>query len=332
MKKKLLFLLFIFIFIITPKNTYAETNLKIKSIIPNIRNSINSTITYEIIPHAENPDKIDNDINSYTVDFTDTEVIDNTITNESYIDFSNINYTIPGTYRYGIRQKSTNDKNIVLTNKTYEIYIEVTKDIDDNINIDVKQLIFDFASLEKKELEYTNEVNYYYLSIKQKVDGEYKNHDLNTYFKYKITFNGKVGDQYTISGQDSIVYYDGENIETEENYIVKEDNNYMYIYLKDNQEITIGRNGLDFNEIPEDIEYTITKIDASKWSTTINGKEIDTLTSKINNKKNEIIIINTRDYDDAVTGLLYNVLPFILIIILIVGSYIIYKKIKYKKM
>lgn len=332
MKKKLLFLLFIFIFIITPKNTYAETNLKIKSIIPNIRNSINSTITYEIIPHAENPEKIDNDINSYTVDFTDTEVIDNTITNESYIDFSNINYTIPGTYRYGIRQKSTNDKNIVLTNKTYEIYIEVTKDIDDNINIDVKQLIFDFASLEKKELEYTNEVKYNYLSIKQKVDGEYKNHDLNTYFKYKITFNGKVGDQYTISGQDSIVYYDGENIETEENYIVKEDNNYMYIYLKDNQEITIGRNGLDFNEIPEDIEYTITKIDASKWSTTINGKEIDTLTSKINNKKNEIIIINTRDYDDAVTGLLYNVLPFILIIILIVGSYIIYKKIKYKKM
>ena len=105
----------------------------------------------------------------------------------------------------------------------------------------------------------------------------------------------------------------------------------MYIYLKDKQEITIGHNELDFNEIPIDTEYTITKIDSSKWTTTINDKEIDTFTSKINNKKNEVLIINKRDYDDAVTGLIYNIIPFVLIIILMIGSFILFKKIKYKK-
>ena len=100
MKKKLIFLLIICMYIIIPKDTYASTSLKITNKITNIRNSINSTITYQIKPHTDNPQGVENDLNSYTIDFTDTEVIDNTITKEDEIDFSTVHYTIPGTWYY----------------------------------------------------------------------------------------------------------------------------------------------------------------------------------------------------------------------------------------
>ena len=331
MKKKLILLLFICMYIIIPRDTYASTSLKITNKITNIKNSIDSTITYQIKPHTDNPQGVENDLNSYTIDFTDAEVIDNTITKEDEIDFSTVNYTIPGTYKYGIIQESSSDKSIVLEKKRYQIYVMVTKEADNSIKVDVQPLVFDFKDLEKKELEYTNKVEYTTISLKQKNTGDYKEIDKNTYFKYKLEINSKVGSIYTITGQPDMIIYNDEEIETTKEYEVTEENNYIYVYLKDDDKITIGLNELDFNEIPQDIEYTITKVDGEKWTTKINGEERDTITLKTNIKDNEVLIINSRDYDNAVTGLVYNILPFILLILIIFELVFIFKKIDYKK-
>ena len=316
MKKKLILLLFICMYIIIPTNTYAATSLKITNKITNIRNSIDSTITYQIKPHTDNPQGVENDLTSYTIDFTDVEVIDNTITKEDEIDFSTVHYTIPGTYRYGIIQESSSDKSIVLEKKRYQIYVMVTKEEDNSIKVDVQPLVFDFKDLEKKELEYTNKLEYTTISLKQNNEGDYKDLDRNTYFKYKLEINSKVGSIYTITGQPEKIIYNDEEIETINEYEVKEEDNYIYVYLKDGDKITIGLNELEFNEIPKDTEYTITKVNGEKWTTTINGKEIDTITLKTKAKDNEVLIINSRDYDNAVTGLMYNILPFILMILI----------------
>lgn len=331
MKKKLIFLLIICMYIIIPKDTYASTSLKITNKITNIRNSINSTITYQIKPHTDNPQGVENDLNSYTIDFTDTEVIDNTITKEDEIDFSTVHYTIPGTYRYGIIQESSSDKSIVLEKKRYQIYVMVTKEEDNSIKVDVQPLVFDFKDLEKKELEYTNKLEYTTISLKQNNEGDYKELDKNTYFKYKLEINSKIGSIYAITGQPDIIIYNDEEIETTKEYEVTEEDNYIYVYLKDGDKITIGLNELEFNEIPQDTEYTITKVNGEKWTTTINGKERDTITLKTNTKDNEVLIINSRDYDNAVTGLVYNILPFILLILIIFELIFIFKKIDYKK-
>lgn len=331
--KKVLFII-LFIILLTPKYVLASTSIQITNKIENISNEIDSTITYKIIPHVDNPKGVTNDLNSYTLDFKDTEVIDNTITKVDEIDFSNVIYTIPGTYKYGIRQENTSDIDLNIKKKNKEITVIVTKELDDSIKVDVQPLVLDFEDLEKKELEYTNEVKYTNISIEQKTSGDYKDFDKNTYFKYKITFYGKIGSKYTITGQDEHINYNGEKIDTSIKYEVKdtEKENYTYIYLKEGQIITIGLNESGFNELPHNMEYAITKVDGEKWSTKINGKERNSITLRVKDDENKIVIDNHRDYDDAVTGLMYNLLPFILVIFIIIGLYLVYKKIKFKKM
>jgi len=46
------------------------------------------------------------DISSFELDFTNTPVENNKIVKEDEIDFSNVVYTTPGIYRYGIKQQS----------------------------------------------------------------------------------------------------------------------------------------------------------------------------------------------------------------------------------
>ena len=330
MKKLLLVLIALFLF--TPKYVYASTTLKITNTLENISNEIDASITYKIMPHAENPTGVTNDISSFELDFTNTPVENNKIVKEDEIDFSNVVYTTPGIYRYGIKQQSISDPNIKENKESYEIYVNVTSE-DGNIVVDVQPLVFDFQELEKKELEFTNEIDFTSLTIEQKLSGEYKEFDKNTYFKYKLTFYSKVNSKYTITGQDEKISYNGEEIETTNEYIVKdtEEENYVYIYLKEGQIVTIGLNELDFNEIPHQTEFVITKVDGEKWTTSINGKEKNTFTSRTTDKENKIVITNSRDYDDAVTGLFYNIFPFMIIIPFIVLDVIVFKKMKLKK-
>lgn len=331
MKKKLLFILIFIIYFIVPKYTYAETTLKLTNKLENIRNEVNATITYKIIPHAENEKEVENDLNEVVVDFRDVEIEDNTLTKETLIDFSNVNYKVPGTYRYGIKQQYTTDANIVLSKDMYQIYVEVTKD-GDSLNVDVQPLVFDFENLEKCELEYTNNIEYTYIKIKQKVEGDYKEIDKNNYFKYKVTFYSRINNKYTVAGQDEKVEYDGKEEETVNEYVVNdtEEENYIYVYLKDGDEVTIGLNELGFNEIPRNTEYKITRIDQDKWETTFNKKNMNEFVSRTKEVENEVLIINRRDYDDAVTGLFYNIIPYILIIGISIGSYFGIKKLKLK--
>jgi len=330
MKKLLLVLIALFLF--TPKYVYASTTLKITNTLENISNKIDASITYKIIPHADNPAGATNNPSEYTLDFTGISVEDNKIVKEGEIDFSNVVYTVPGIYSYGIKQQSISDPNIKENDKMYEIYVNVTSE-NGNMVVDVQPLVFEFEELEKKELEYTNEIDFTSLTIEQKLSGEYKELDKNTYFKYKITFYSKIDSVYTITGQDEKINYNGEEIETTDKYISKdtEEENYVYIYLKEGQVVTIGLNELDFSEIPHQTEFVITKVDGEKWSTTINGKEKNTFTSRTLNKENKIVITNSRDYDDAVTGLFYNIFPFIIIIPFIILDVIVFKKMKLKK-
>ena len=331
MNKKLLLILVFIIYLIIPKYTYAETTIKLTNKIENVQNEINATITYKLIPHAENPKEVENDLEEIKVDFNDSTIEDNTLTRETIIDFSNVIYKIPGTYRYGIKQQYTSDNNILLSKDMYEIYVEVTNE-EDNIKVEVQPLVFDFKNLEKCELEYTNKLEYTYIKIKQKVTGDYKEIDKNNYFKYKITFYSKTNNKYSIAGQKEKIMYDGREIETENEYTVKdnEKENYIYIYLKDQDEVTIGLNTLGFNEIPKKTEYRIIRIDQDKWTTSFNNKIMDAFTSRTSLDKNEITIINHRDYDDAVTGLFYNIIPYIIIIFIIMMAYFKLKKLRIK--
>lgn len=329
MKKKVL-LIILFIFLCIPIKVLASDKITLTNKIENISNPIKDTITYKIQSQADNPKNVENIPDDIVLSFEDVELEDNTLTNQIDIDFSNTIFQTPGTYRYGLTQKSSSDDNIILAKKRYEIYVNVTNE-NGILKTDVSPLVYDFEEEAKKELEYTNTMDYTNIVIESKVDGDYKNQDKDTYFKYKIIINGTIGSKYTITGQDEEVIYKNEKIETANEYIVKEDeDNYVYIYLKDNQKVIIGINELEFNEIPKKIDYSITEIDGSQWETTINDEKTKTKNFKTTDKNN-ILIINKRDFDNAVTGLFYKVGPFILLLVISIFAIILYIKHANKK-
>lgn len=321
MKKKILLLIALFLFI--PKEVFAEESITLKNTINKIANPIDSEIIYKLKPHAENPKEVENEPNDIKLSFKDIEVEDNTLTAETTIDFSNTTYKYPGTYRYGIMQKSTNDENINLVKDTYEIYVTVTQEDNGTLKTDVSPLVFDFENLEKDELKFTNTVNYTNMKIENKITG-YKN---DVYIKYKLTLYGKVGTKFTITGQDEEIEYNGEKITTSNEYTITEEDNYVYLYLKDSQIVTIGINELEFNEIPLKTEYKLEVEDWEKWDIRINNEE-ERIKRGVLTEDNHIIITLERTYDNAVTGLFYTIIPFIILILITVISIIFIPKMK----
>ena len=113
------------------------------------------------------------------------------------------------------------------------------------------------------------------IDITNNVTGNMRETD--KYFKYLVTINGDQGAQYTISGQDAQVSYNGVNVNTSSTYTVGNTN---YVYLKDGQTATIGLAGNGTTkEIPEGTTYTIVEQDAEDYSTTITGIQGSTKTT-----------------------------------------------------
>ena len=321
MKKKILLLIALLLFI--PKEVLAEESITLKNTIDKITNPIDSEIIYKIKPHAENQKESENEPDNIKVSFKDIEVEENTLTAETTIDFSNTTYKYPGTYRYGIMQKSTDDESINLVKDTYEIYVTVTQETDGTLKTDVSPLVFDFENLEKDELKFTNTVNYTNMIIENKIKGDYK----DSYIKYKLTLYGKVGSKFTITGQDEEVNYNGEKIITSNEYTITEEDNYVYLYLKDSQSVTIGINELEFNEIPLKTEYKLEVEDWEKWDIRIDKQE-ERIKRGVLGEDNHIIITLERTFDSAVTGLFYTIIPFIILIVISIVSIIFIPKMK----
>ena len=78
-----------------------------------------------------------------------------------------------------------------------------------------------------------------------------------------------------------------------------------------------------FGEIPIGVNYKVKKTSGEKWISTINGEVKQEKTFSTSNDDNYCLIVNRRDYDDAVTGLFYNVLPYVLLIGMILFAIVV---------
>jgi hypothetical protein len=170
-----------------------------------------------------------------------------------------------------------------------------------------------------------------YLIIENYVVGKRANPNL--YFKMRVTIQGNVGDIYNIYGQDAEVLYEGEIINTITCFQVTQDTNYFYIYLKNGQTATIGLSADGKPQIPIGTKYTVEVYNMRKYQTIINDVITKINQDIMNNKYSKIVVVNTTDFDVAITGIIINLLPYILIFVgAIIGTAIfIFLKIKKEK-
>ena len=321
------------------KNIYAESEteeynekITLTSTIKNITNSANNVYTYKIEPAESNIKDGLTETKYFKVNFENIEAdSSNSVTAHYDIDFSNIEFKQYGLYEYIITEvESSNPEVYPISNAQYKIYVQVVNEDDKTIK-KVAMQATNLQNDEKTKLVYTHVPNNTYIKIAHRVRGNAITP--NEYLLYKISINGNIGDKYNITGQDDTVVFNGKKITTNKIYTVKPgEENYCYIYLKEDQTITIGLVGQDLYQIPVGVEYKISSLESRKWKTIIDNVETKSINHKPTLKSGEnnlVEIIQEKNFDVALTGIFINILPYLILII--AGTIGILFSIKIKK-
>lgn len=319
MNKRIIFI-FIFIFVLLPVKALAyDTSITLTDQILNTNNTVSNTFTYRITPDSNNKSGVSNEPTEVVVTLNNVKGHNNIVSYDYEIDFSNVHYTNYGIYKYLIEEISSSDmQNYSISNEKYYIYV-----LYGSAGItSVYGQAYNVTDNSKSDLIFNHNHNYTNIKITNTTEGKLSKTD--EYFKFKLVINGKVGDRYYIDGQDPIIKFNKKNINTSNYYTVKDKDNFVYIYLKKDQSITIGTEN-NINQIPIGTHYSIQKIGSRSWETTYDV--INNYTTTDNDEDNYIIIINRRDYDVAITGVFLDILPFIILIILGIVGLILLRKI-----
>ena len=314
---------------------HARETIELTTEISDVTNKVNNVFTYEIEPLQDNPQGSTNEPTTMNLEFNnETPDINNKVKKTAYIDFSQANYTKIGDYFYKVKEtNSSNPDTYPLSEQEYTVIVRVTKR-GGVVYKDVVNQALDNES-NKTDILFAHKPQYSYIIIESYTTGNTQN--LDEYFKYKLSIYGNIGDRYFISGQDETVYFEDQKINTTNYYEVKEgSDNYAYIYLKRNQKVTIGLICPECvdggtNQIMVGTKYTLQKLSARKWQTTINNQlnsDYMEFTVGANPEKNLIVIKNEQNYDVAITGLFVNYLPYICLIAFGVISIIVIKILK----
>ncbi len=316
-----IFLMFVFVLFVFPVFAYAgETSITLTDRILNTNNTVSNTFIYRITPDSSNKSGASNEPSQIEVTLNKVKGHNGTVSYDYEIDFSNVHYTQYGLYKYLIEEISSSDmENYSLSNEKYYIYVLYSNE---GRIASVYGQAYNVTDNTKSDLIFDHEHNYTNITITNTTTGKLA--DTNEYFKFKLVINGEVGDRYYIEGQDSIVKFNGKNINTTNYYTVKSTDNFVYIYLKKDQSITIGTED-GVNQIPIGTHYSLQKIGARGWETTYDV--INNYTTTNDDDNNYIIIINRRDYDVAITGVFLDILPFVILIALGVIGIILIRKI-----
>lgn len=332
MKNIMKILVFIASIFVYTTNVYARENIQIQAEISNVTNNVTNTFTYNIESFDTNPTGATNEPKTINLKLDNVSPdTNNKVNGIINIDFSNTNYTKTGDYYYKITEAaSSNESTFPISKQEYTIIVRVSK-TNDVMSKNVISQAIDY-NFEKSDIVFTHNALFSYITIEAYADGIAQN--LDQYFKYKISIYGNVGDRYYIHGQDSIVYFEDKKIYTTNYYEVKPgDDNYVYIYLKRNQKVTIGLICPEciegsINQIMVGTKYSIEKISANNWNTTVNNdKELNYLELTVgeNPDDNVLIINNEKSLDLVFDRLFLNYFPFIILIIFAVIGIIIIK-------
>lgn len=293
------------------------------------------TYTYGIVPNSQNQPGASNEPTQVQVEFNDAQPGANgNVAGVATISFAGANYTNTGIYRYTVTESNSNNPAYPASGLGYEIYVQVTED-----NGAMKKVVYDqalnLATNVKEDMEFPHGERTTYIYVENYAEGLIT--DIGTVFKYRLEILGPVGARYAIKGQDTTVNYEGEGtVTTTSIYEVKDgDENYVNVYLKSGQTLTVGLADDGSYQIPVGTRYRLVKEKVNKWYTTINGQDfateqdkMDFLIAGVDPLLNKIMVENFRDFDVPMTGVILNALPFLILVGLAMLGISLIKKVK----
>jgi len=329
-------IIFVFLSIftfITATSVYAATPLTLSgaSTVPvtrnvtGVSNPVVNTFTYTITPDASNPATVSNAPTSLTIAFDGSETISsNTVTKSGNIDFNGATFTEPGNYTFRVVESaSTNSTTYPVSTDQYDVFVQVRYDTTANDGTMVATVLNQgklTTENTKSNIVYPANSRFTNISISKTVTGDMG--DISRYFAINVTVPGNTGDSYVVSGG---------SYQSNPNSITA--NTETTIYLKSGETIQIGYDSTNsLNQIPIGDSYTVSEDAVEHYTTTIDNTEVSTInkTTVVDPNSNITNIVN--DYSTAnLTGIILNITPFVILIIISAIGFVFFKKKKIKK-
>ena len=322
-------------------NLDSPQEITIQRSVNGVTNPVTNSFTYSISAYSANPAPVNNLPESMTIDFVDVAPTDNVATKSGTLDFSNVEFTEIGDYKFLISETNSSNQKVypVDSNHQYYLCVSVRNELDNNgqptgnliptLMLQVK----DVQSDDKTDARFESNAQFTYIEISKDVTGNMARTD--QYFLFSLMVNGagvKNGDRFIISGQDEEVFFNGQTIHTNNEYVVGETN---ALYLKHGQTVTIGKSG-DLAQLPIDMTFVISEATPSDYTSFVNGKEgsstgwIKAVALGDDNElpeSNKVHYINHKE-SNVLTGVSTAFIPMAVLAALGTGGYVITRRLR----
>ena len=322
-----------------------DTTFSVTKTITSAPPKVNNTFTYKITPDTSNPGIITGLTDSFEIKFENINCSNGIAILNKNISLNSLIYSKPGDYKLIVEEVNSSDPvSYPISNEKWDIVLSIRYRMVDGIptrDLIVKSIaIFDkeTGSKDNDGVNFISDAVFSNIHIFNDTKGNMA--DLNKYFKIKVNIEGNPGDVYTVSGQDPTIKYDGKMISTSSIYTVGDTP--QYIYLKDDQDVTIGKKmmvqGASFSaqeqknyqeEIRIGTKYSVQEIGSEAYKTYINNSEKPNKNSKeytLGQDEGVIKILNIYNAE-ILTGNFVKIIPYLAILLIaIIGLILLIKK------
>ena len=312
-------------------NTSSAQNLTIKKEVTNVTDPVTATFTYKIEADASNPAAVTNIPGNFTIVFNNQAPSGGKVEKTTTLSLAGLTFTELGDYKFKISEISSSDEAKYphdVTNEYYA-YVSVRNVLDANntptgaIEATLVSKVKNHDTGNKMDALFTT-APYTHITVSKAVTGNMAL--LDEYFRFEVDVKGlPTGTTLTIAGQDASVKYGTGTVTTSTVYTEGQTN---YVYLKHGQTVTIGLNGTA-EQIPAGTKFEI-KEAPNDYETYINGSTTDNKntgekTASNDPTKNVSSYVNNKE-SNVLTGVFFNILPFIALIVLAFFGFIIIKR------
>ena len=296
----------------------ADDKVSVTRNVVDVTNPVKNTFTYSVEADASNPGTVTGLTDSFTIVFDGTEnVATNTATKTGYVSFNGATFSEVGDYTFKVKETASTDATTYpVATDEYYVYVSVRYDTDAMDGTMVATVLAQGklnGEGEKTDLVYPSNSRFTNIKIKQTVSGDLA--DVDKYFTVKVTVNGNEGDTYKVTGGSNDSNPTTVTAGTEATFL-----------LKHGEEIVIGQDG-DLNQVLIGATYTVTQVEEENYTTTIDDETVltTTKTTVVSPASNETEIND--DYrSNPLTGLVLNVLPFVIIIAISVVGIVLFSR------
>ena len=303
-------------------NSNSTNKINITRTIHGVKSRVSNTFHYSLTQAVGNPATVEGMPSEFDLEVTGNPDLNSDVSAHGGPSLKDYQFTALGDYKFIVRETGSQDaaNYPVDSEKEYYYYVSVRNRLNNDGKptgeyiATMSEQVKNHDTGDKLDAVFESTAIRSKITVTNTVTGNLANVD--DYFKYKVVIDGaNQGTSFSVYGQDSVVDYGGSTLATKNTVTAGGTNN--YIYLKHGQTVYIGYDG-EKEELPIGVTYSLIEVDDNGYVQYVdnvagNTSETKTISADPNASSNKVDFLNHKE-GDVLTGIMINVLPYVLAI------------------